>query len=109
MRQPRSDATRVDVLNRLACVRGHLNATRYMVERDDRDLVVAQQLYAVRGALAQIQIRLLRAWLSEWPRPTDDVQQIERDLPKIFKKRRQRGNNSRHGSGMRDDDSQVRR
>ncbi len=62
----RSDATRVDALNRLACVRGHLKATAQMVERGDQDLAIVHQLHAVRGALVQIQIQLLRDQFERW-------------------------------------------
>ena len=88
MRQPMSDATRVDVLNRLACVRGHLNATTQMVERGDHDLAVTHQLRAVRGALVQIQIRLLRAQRDQWVNHPGNLRTIERDLEEIVKTRK---------------------
>ena len=103
------DEARDDLNQRLKCVHGHLQATAQMIKRGEDDLVVVHQLHAVQGALTQIQIRLLRVWLSERPQPSDDVRRIKRDLPEILKRWRQHGNNSRHGSGMRDDDSQVRR
>ncbi len=88
-----SDEARVDLGRRLRCVRGHLEAAARMVDRGDDDLAVAHQIQAVRGALMQIQVRLLRAWLSECnerlPQP-GTVKQVERDLSAILKIRKQR-------------------
>jgi DNA-binding FrmR family transcriptional regulator len=86
-----SDALRADVLKRLACLRGHLHATTQMVERGDNDLAIVHQLYAVRGALTQIQVRLLRGWLAEQAerlQQPDHIQQVERDLREMAKSRR---------------------
>jgi DNA-binding FrmR family transcriptional regulator len=82
------DETRVDLDRRLACVRGHLQATLRMIERGEGDLAVVHQLQAVRGALTQIQIRLLRVWLSECSdrmQQPDTVRQIKRELSAILK------------------------
>ena len=83
-----SDASHADVLKRLACVRGHLDAIAQMVERGDDDLAVAHQLRAVRGALVQIQVRLLRAQIDRWANQPIDPRAIECDLSEIVKTRR---------------------
>lgn len=90
------DEARDDLSRRLRCARGHVQATTQMIEHGADDLAVVHQLHAVQGALAQIQVRLLRLWLSEWPQSPDGVQQIERDLYDILKRRRQHGFNARH-------------
>ena len=82
------DETRADLNRRLACVRGHLAATIRMIELGEDDLAVAQQIRAVRGALTQIQIHLLRAWAAQWLQEPADPQQIECDLTEILKCRR---------------------
>ncbi len=79
------DAIRTDVLKRLACVCGHLEAIMHMVERGDDDLAVAHQLRAVRGALVQIQVRLLRAQVDQWANQPIDPRVIEYDLSEIVK------------------------
>lgn len=101
MRQPMSDATRVDMLNRLACVRGHLNAAAQMVERGDDDLAVAHQLRAVRGALVQIQVRLLRAQIDRWTDQAIEPDVIETALIEILKTRRLHESNRCHMSRLR--------
>jgi DNA-binding FrmR family transcriptional regulator len=83
-----SDAARTDVLKRLACVRGHLEATAQMVERGDNDRAIAHQLRAVRGALVQIQVRLLRAQIDRWANQPIDPRAIECDLSEILKTRK---------------------
>ena len=83
-----SDAARTDMLKRLACVRGHLEATVQMVERGADDLAVAHQLRAVRGALVQIQVRLLRAQIDRWACLPIDPRTIECDLSEIMKTRK---------------------
>ena len=77
------DDARTDIQKRLACARGHLEATLHMVERGDHDLAVAHQLCAVRGALIQIQVRLLRAQIERWTDPSIDLHAIEYDLSEI--------------------------
>ena len=81
------DEVRADLNRRLMCVRGHLEATARMIERGEDDLAVAHQVQAVRGALTQIQVRLLREWLQ---RP-GNVQELERDLSEILQMGRRRG------------------
>ena len=88
MQPPMSDSARAEVLNRLACVRGHLNATRQMVERGDHDLAVAHQLHAVRRAVVQIQVQLLRTQLARWADDPIDPGAIECDLAEIMKSRK---------------------
>jgi DNA-binding FrmR family transcriptional regulator len=90
------DEARDDLNQRLKCVHGHLQATAQMIKRGEDDLAIVHQLHAVQGALTQIQIRLLRLWLSERPQPSDDVRQIKRDLSAILKRRRRHEYNSRH-------------
>ena len=90
------DEARDDLNQRLKCVHGHLQATAQMIKRGEDDLVVVHQLHAVQGALAQIQIRLLRLWLSERPQPAENVQQNKHDLSMILKRRRQHGFSTRH-------------
>lgn len=90
------DEARDDLSRRLRCARGHVQATTQMIEHGADDLAVVHQLHAVQGALAQIQVRLLRLWLSEWPQPPDNIGQLERDLNKILKRRRQHGFSARH-------------
>ncbi len=89
-----SDEARRDLNRRLRCVHGHLAATARMIERGEDDLAVAHQLQAIRGVLAQIQVQLLRAWLSEcseWLSQPAMLEQIERDLKGILKIRRRHG------------------
>jgi DNA-binding FrmR family transcriptional regulator len=85
------DDTCTDILKRLACTRGHLEAIVHMVERGEDDLAVAHQIQAVGGAITQIQVRLLRAWLSECneqlPQPATHAR-MERDLKAILKIRK---------------------
>lgn len=93
-----SDKARADLDQRLRCVRGHLAATARMIEGSTDDLAVVHQLQAVHGALAQIQVRLLHVWLAEhadWLQQPDQIQQVERDLREILKRRRQHGCHSR--------------
>ena len=85
-----SDATHADVLNRLACVRGHLKATTQMVERGDHDLAVVHQLHAVCGALLQIQVQLLRAQFASWANHPIDPRAFECDLEEIVKTRKRK-------------------
>jgi DNA-binding FrmR family transcriptional regulator len=83
-----SDEIHADLNRRLACVRGHLAATIRMIELGEDDLAVVHQLQAVRGALTQIQVRLLRVWLSECSdrmQQPDTVRQIKRELSAILK------------------------
>ncbi len=85
------DEVRDDLDQRLKCVRGHLQATARMVECGEDDLAIAHQIQAVRGALTQIQVRLLRVWISECGQQRqqpDTLKQIERDLSAILKVRR---------------------
>lgn len=83
-----SDEIHADLNRRLACVRGHLAATIRMIELGEDDLAVVHQLLAVRGALNQIQVRLLRAQADIWLRESDGLQRIECDLTEILKCRR---------------------
>jgi len=97
------DAVCADVLNRLACVRGHLEATAQMVERDEEALAVVHQVRAIRGALIQIQVRLLRAQLAQWADQPIDPGMIENALIEILKMRRPHEFNVRHVSRLRHD------
>jgi DNA-binding FrmR family transcriptional regulator len=90
------DEVRDDLDRRLRCARGHLQATAQMIEHGENDLAVVHQLHAVQGALTQIQVRLLRVWLSEWSQPPANVQQIEHELSKVLKRQRQHGFSARH-------------
>ncbi len=85
------DETCLDPERRLVCVRGHLAATVRMIEYGADDLAVVHQLQAIRGALTQIQVQLLRRWLAEqveWRQQPDQIRPVERDLQKILKRRR---------------------
>jgi DNA-binding FrmR family transcriptional regulator len=99
-----SDTAHADALKRLACVRGHVEAIAQMVERGDNDLAVAHQLRAVRGALVQIQVRLLRAGFDRWADQLIEPDVIENALIEILKTRRQHESNTRHASCLRHDD-----
>jgi DNA-binding FrmR family transcriptional regulator len=96
-----SDAVCTDALKRLACVRGHVEAIAQMVERGDDDLAIAHQLRAVRGALIQIQVRLLRAQLDRWADQPIEPAVIENALIEIMKTRRQHESNRCHMSRLR--------
>ena len=85
-----SDAVHADALKRLACVRGHVEAIAQMVERGDDDLAVAHQLRAVRGALVQIQVRLLRAGFDRWSDQPIARRALECDLAAIVKTRKRK-------------------
>jgi DNA-binding FrmR family transcriptional regulator len=76
------------VLKRLACVRGHVEAIAQMVERGADDLAVAHQLRAVRGAMVQIQVRLLRAQIDRWANQAMASRPIASDLNAIVKIRK---------------------
>ena len=94
-----SEGVRVDLNRRLRCVHGHLEAIARMIERGEDDLAVARQVQAVRGALTQIQVQLLRAWLSECSEGLSQpatLERIERDLKAILKIRKRREVNPRH-------------
>lgn len=95
------DAAHADALQRLACVRGHVEAIAQMVERGDADLAVAHQLRAVRGALVQIQVCLLRAQLDRWADQAIEPAVIENALIEILKTRRQHESNRCHMSRLR--------
>ncbi len=90
------DEARDDLNQRLKCVHGHLQATAQMIECGEDDLAVVHQLHAVQGALAQIQVRLLRVWLNERLQPPDNVRQIKRALSEILKRWRQHEYHARH-------------
>jgi DNA-binding FrmR family transcriptional regulator len=92
-----------DVLKRLACVRGHLEATAQMVERGEEALTVVHQVRAIQGALTQIQVRLLRAQLDQWADQPIEPGMIENALIKILKMRRPHEFNVRHVSRLRHD------
>ena len=83
-----SDAAQADAQKRLACVRGHVEAIAQMVERGDDDLAVAHQLRAVRGAMVQVQVRLLRAQIDRWANQTTASRPIASDLNAIVKIRK---------------------
>jgi DNA-binding FrmR family transcriptional regulator len=83
-----SDTAQADVLKRLACVRGHVEAIAQMVERGADDLAVAHQLRAVRGAMVQIQVRLLRAQIDRWANQAMASRPIASDLNAIVKIRK---------------------
>jgi DNA-binding FrmR family transcriptional regulator len=72
------DRARLDLLKRLACVRGHVRATTQMIERGEDDLAVVHQLQAVCGALRQIRIRLWRMHILDWPDSSEREQHIAR-------------------------------
>jgi DNA-binding FrmR family transcriptional regulator len=95
-----SDTACADVLKRLACVGGHLDAIAQMVERGEDDLAVAHQIQAVRGALVQIQVRLLRVQLDWWADQTTEPDVIENALIEILKMRRPHEFNFRHVSRL---------
>ena len=83
-----SDTAHEDVLKRLACVRGHVEAIAQMVECGDDDLAVAHQLRAVRGAMVQVQVRLLRAQIDRWANQAMASRSIASDLNEIVKIRK---------------------
>jgi len=92
-----------DLHGRLRCVRGHLSAIARMLERGDDDLKVVHQLWAVQGALTQIQVRLLRAQLDQWAAQPIEPGMIENALIEILKMRRPHEFNVRHVSRLRHD------
>ena len=87
---PMSDVTDADVLNRLACVRGHLKATIQMVEHGDQDLAIVHQLHAVRGALLKIQVEVLRAQFDYWASRPTEWRALESALAELVKIRKQK-------------------
>ena len=95
------DEARIDLSRRLACVRGHLEATARMIERGEDDLVVAHQLRAVRGALVQIQVRLLRSQLDRWVDQLIEPGVIENALIEILKTQRRHEFNTCYVSRLR--------
>jgi DNA-binding FrmR family transcriptional regulator len=97
------DDVSADVLKRLACVRGHLAATAQMVERGDEAFAVIHQVHAIRCALIQIQVRLLRAQLDRWADQPIEPGVIENTLIEILKMRRPHEFNVRHVSRLRHD------
>ncbi|MCC6236755.1 MAG: metal-sensitive transcriptional regulator [Dehalococcoidia bacterium] len=54
------DATRTDVLKRLAYIEGHLAGVRRMVEQDTYCVDVLKQMYAVRRAIEKTESKMLR-------------------------------------------------
>ena len=92
-----------DVLKRLACVRGHLEATAQMIERSEEALAVVHQVRAIQGALTQIQVRLLRAQLDRWADQPIEPRVIEDALTEILKMWRSHEFNVRHMSRLRYD------
>jgi DNA-binding FrmR family transcriptional regulator len=97
------DDVSADVLKRLACVQGHLEATAQMVAGGEDDLAVAHQVHAIRCALIQIQVRLLRAQLDRWADQPIEPGVIENTLIEILKMRRPHEFNVRHVSCLRHD------
>jgi DNA-binding FrmR family transcriptional regulator len=87
------DEACADVLKRLACVRGHIEAIGRMIERGEDDLAVAHQLLAVQRALDKVQVRILRArcpQISERLEHSSNRPQVEHDLREIFGTRQTR-------------------
>ena len=85
-----SDTACAEVLNRPACVRGHLKATIHMVEHGDQDLAIVHQLHAVRGALLKIQVEVLRAQFDYWANRPTEQRALESTLAELVKIRKQK-------------------
>lgn len=53
------DATRDDVLRRLAYIEGHLNGVRKMIQEDQYCVDVLKQTFAVRRAIETMEAKML--------------------------------------------------
>ena len=59
----RTQTNKDEILQRLACIEGHLQGIHRMVEGDARCADILQQTYAVRRALEKVEGRLLQGYL----------------------------------------------
>jgi CsoR family transcriptional regulator, copper-sensing transcriptional repressor len=83
--------TKTAILDRLACVQGHVRAVNRMVEEEHTCLEILQQIRALQGSLRQIGILLTEHHLDQclWKETPEDVvrarQQVKDELTALFR------------------------